>query len=123
MALLYHHTTRYVLEGILEEGLLPMFDYVWLTAVDDGETTAGLHMGDEHRARISIEYKNIPNIEYVHDHIDDLPHLNFGLLNMITDTSSWYFTLDKIEVNDFNSIEVIKDGKWVKYEPKKETNE
>jgi len=115
---LVHHTTTYALKSIIKnEAILPVFDYVWFTTKDDGEVTAGMQMQEEFRARIIVE---VPDdmVKRVDDNHHVLPHLDFKVLNMITDTSDWWMSEVPIDKVHFLNAEVIVDGKWVEYKEK-----
>jgi len=113
---LAHHTTKHSLESIIKDGILhPVYDCVWFTSNLDGEATAGLTMPEEHRARVVIESdgKELYKFNDIHG---DFPHLNVGLLNMITNTDNWYVSFDEICSEDFIETSTMKDGKWIQYE-------
>ena len=113
---LTHHTTRYALESIIKEkALYPVFDFVWFTMNEESENTAGgLGFPDEHKARVIVEI-DLDKVRKVDTMWEELPHLQPHLLNMITDTSLWYLSEDKVTADNFVATEVIEDGRWVQY--------
>ncbi len=113
--ILYHHTTRHAVESIVRDGhIVTVFDYVWLTLVAKGENTAGIMLPDEHKGRITVDLDE-SEVRYVNAMMYELPHLNFRLLNAITDTNNWYLSEDNIPDEKFLAVEVMEHGKWVKY--------
>ncbi len=112
---LVHHTTKHALKNIIKDKFIyPVYDYVWLTENMEGEMTAGMIMPEEHKACIVIDIPE-DKVFWVHEMIDELPHLNFGLLNMITDTAPWYLSKEPIPDKYFISTNVMKDSKWIPY--------
>ena len=110
---LAHHTTTCALGYIdKEKRLLPMFDCIWMTSCLEGEMTAGLFMPEEHRARIVIESFG-KELYKVDDIQEEFPHLNFHLLNQISDTSKWYVSFEPIDESEFVSVSTMSNGQWV----------
>lgn len=117
---LYHHTTIHALKNIIKDGYIyPVYDCVWLTTDGDGEMTAGMSMPPEHRGRICVEVEEytVQRFNEVHE---EFPHLNIGLLNMISDTSKWYILDEPLSADDFVSTDIIKDEKWINISKEKE---
>ena len=117
MMRLIHHTTRHALKNIIEDGeLVPVYDCVWFTLDARGEMTAGATMPSEHRARIVVE---VPDdmVSWFHDVYEEFPHLNLGMLNLITDTSVWYISDEPIPSKYFVSTDVMNENnEWINYE-------
>lgn len=110
---LYHYTTVYALKSILEEGfLLPVYDRVWFTTDAQGENTAGMAMPEEYKARISVESSEVSVLK-VNDEQEKFPHLDFNVLNLITDTSKWFTSVEPINKNKFVDISIMEDGEWI----------
>ena len=110
---LAHHTTPHALKHIVKDKrLLPVYNYIWFTTCLDGEITAGMLMPEEHRGRVIIETFG-KELYLVDDIRGEFPHLNFPLLNQITDTSKWYVSFEPINSEDFYSVSIMKDGEWI----------
>ncbi len=69
-------------------------------------------MPEEHRGRIIIETFG-KELYLVDDIQEEFPHLNFNLLNKITDTSKWYVSFEPINSKDFDSVSTMKNGEWI----------
>ncbi len=110
---LAHHTTSHALKHIVKDKrLLPVYDCIWFTTCLDGEMTAGMLMPEEHRGRVIIETFG-KELYLVDDIQEEFPHLNFNLLNRITDTSKWYVSFEPISSEDFDSVSTMKNGEWI----------
>jgi len=89
-----------------------MYDCVWLTSCLDGEMTAGLHMPEEYRRRVVIESDGL-ELYRVDDIQEEFPHLNFHILNQITDTSKWYVSFEPIDKDHFMCVSKMSNSEWI----------
>jgi len=89
-----------------------MYDCVWLTTCLEGELTAGMLMPEEHRGRVIIESDGL-ELYRVDDIQEEFPHLNFPLLNQITDTSKWYVSFEPIDKDHFTCVSEMSNSKWI----------
>lgn len=114
--ILYHYTAEQHLASIKENGLLPL-GLNWFTSTKTTENTVMSH-GRYRQGRISIKLK----LDKFNEHRESKRSLfecfmNVDMIDMISDTSNWYFTEDIIEPKDILSYEILQDnGKWINYE-------
>ena len=111
---LYHYTHEQNVNGIREQGLLPLLGLVFLTENPFGENTV---MSSNVRITVTLT----DDMKKYSEHVEKDYHLLscfmcVEMINLISDTSLWYYTDKGIKPEDIVSIEHLSDGEWVTYE-------
>ena len=111
--ILYHYTAEYILPKIKQEGLLPM-GLNWLTKSGETENTVNSH-GRYTQGRIKVlatkDMLSFPeNREKDRDLLSCFMMLE--MIDLISDTTNWYYTERLILPEEILAYEILVDGKW-----------